>query len=51
VVDALVAGMLKNTVLHADETPAAMLKPSHCMDLELDLTLLRGRWDLILTSE
>jgi hypothetical protein len=28
-VDALVAEMLKNTVLHADETPVAMLKPGH----------------------
>jgi len=28
-VDALVAEMLKNTVLHADETPVAMLKPGN----------------------
>ena len=28
-VDALTAEMLKNTVLHADETPVAMLKPGH----------------------
>jgi transposase len=28
-VDALVAEMLNNTVLHADETPVAMLKPGH----------------------
>jgi transposase len=28
-VDALVAEMLKSTVLHADETPVAMLKPGH----------------------
>ncbi len=28
-VDALAAEMLKNTVLHADETPVGMLKPGH----------------------
>ena len=31
-VDALVAEMLKQPVLHADETPVAMLKPSHLRD-------------------
>ena len=30
--DALAAEMLKNTVLHADETPVAMLKPAHLRD-------------------
>jgi transposase len=31
-VDALVAEMLKQPVLHADETPVAMLKPAHLKD-------------------
>jgi transposase len=31
-VDALTAEMLKSTVLHADETPVAMLKPAHLRD-------------------
>jgi len=31
-VDALVAEMLKQRVLHADETPVAMLKPTHLKD-------------------
>ena len=31
-VDALVAEMLKQPVLHADETPVAMLKPAHLQD-------------------
>jgi len=31
-VDALAAEMLKSTVLHADETPVAMLKPAHLRD-------------------